>query len=77
MSLHSQLMFTQGTYFLKYKSEVFENLKLFKAHVEKKSGKFVKILRIDNGGEYVNNDVQNVCDEVGIQLQDIVPYTPQ
>ena len=77
MSLHSQLMFTQGTYFLKYKSEVFENLKLFKAHVEKQFGKFVKILRTDNGGEYVNNDVQNLCDEAGIQLQNTVLYTPQ
>ena len=55
-------------YFLKYKSEVFENLKLFKAHVEKQSRKLVKILCTDNGGEYVNNDVQNLCDEVGIHL---------
>lgn len=64
-------------YFLKFKSKVFENLKIFKAHVENQSDKMIKILCIDNGGEYVNNDVQHLCDEAGIKLQNIVPYTLQ
>jgi transposase InsO family protein len=35
------------------------------------------ILHIDNGGEYVNRDVQHLYSEVGIKLQHIVPPTPQ
>ena len=63
-------------YFLKSKSEVFECLKDFKEFVENQSNKRIKILRIDNGGEYVNKDVENICSEAGIQLQHIVPYSP-
>ena len=37
----------------------------------------IKILGIDNGGEYVNRNVQTLCSEVGIQLQHTIPYTPQ
>jgi hypothetical protein len=64
-------------YFLRKKSEVFEHLKDFKALVETQTGKKIKILCTDNGGEYINKDVQNLCREAGIQLQHTVPYTPQ
>eukprot|EP00253_Pinus_taeda_P023732 PITA_23732 len=64
-------------YFLKLKSEVFQHLKIFKAHAENQSGKRIKILRTDNGTEYVHKDIKNLCDEAGIQLQHTVPYTPQ
>jgi transposase InsO family protein len=64
-------------FFLRQKSEVFEHLKEFKALVETQSGRKIKSLHTDNGGEYVNRDVQNICLEVGIQLQHTVPYTPQ
>jgi transposase InsO family protein len=64
-------------YFLRKKSKVFEHLKDFKAHAETQSGRKIKILHIDNGGEYVNRYVQHICSEVGIQLQHTVPYTPQ
>jgi transposase InsO family protein len=64
-------------YFLRKKSEVFEHLKDFKALVETQTGKKIKILRTDNGGEYINKYVQNICREAGIQLQHTVPYTPQ
>lgn len=37
-------------HFLKLKYEVFDLLKIFKAHVEKQSGKMIKILCIDNAG---------------------------
>jgi transposase InsO family protein len=63
-------------YFLRKKSEVFQHLKDFKALVESQSGKKIKVLRTDNGGEYVNNKIQNIFHEVGIQLQHTVPYTP-
>jgi transposase InsO family protein len=73
-------MITQGTLgyiFSGKKSEVFEHLKDFKVHAETQSRKKIKSLHTDNGGEYVNKDVQHLCDEAGIQLQHIVPYTLQ
>ena len=41
-------------YFLKQKSEVFEQFYHFKAHVEKQSVHYIKVLRIDRGGEYIS-----------------------
>jgi transposase InsO family protein len=64
-------------YFLRKKSEAFQHLKDFKALVETQSGKKIKVLRTNNGGDYVNHEVHNIFHEVGIQLQHIVPYTPQ
>ena len=63
-------------YFLKFKYEVFECLKDFKEFAENQSNKRIKILRTDNGGEYVNKDVENLCSEASIQIQHIVPYSP-
>jgi transposase InsO family protein len=45
--------------------------------VETQSGKKIKVLQTDNGGEYVNHEIHNVSHEEGIQLQNTVPYTPQ
>jgi transposase InsO family protein len=53
-------------YFLRQKSQVFENLKDFKALVETKTGKKIKILHTNDGGDYINKDVQNLCCEYGI-----------
>jgi hypothetical protein len=39
-------------YFLKKKYEVFEKFKEFKALVENQTKKKIKVLRIDNGGEF-------------------------
>jgi transposase InsO family protein len=64
-------------YFLKLKSEVFECLKDIKHLVENQTGKRIKKLHTDNGGEYVNKDVEHVCSESSIALQHTVPYTTQ
>jgi hypothetical protein len=64
-------------YFLKQKYEVFQHLKDFKDLVEIQSRKKIKVLRTDNGGEYVNHEIHNLFHEARIQLQHIVPYTPQ
>jgi len=64
-------------YFLKQKSEVFQHLKDFKTLVETQSEKKIKVLKTDNGGEYVNHDIHNIFHEAGIQLQHTVTYTPQ
>ena len=44
-------------FFLKLKSEVFQTFKVFKACAENFSGKNLKVLRNDNGKEYVNKNV--------------------
>jgi transposase InsO family protein len=64
-------------YFLRQKSEVFQHLKDFKALVETQSGKKIKVLQTNNGGEYVNHEIHNIFHEAKIQLQHTVPYTPQ
>jgi transposase InsO family protein len=62
-------------YFLRKNYEVFQQLKDFKAPVETQSGKNIKILLTNNGGEYVNHEIHNLFHEAGIQLHHIVPYT--
>jgi hypothetical protein len=64
-------------YVLKLKYDVFECLKYFKHLVENQTGNMIKKLRTKNGGEYVNNDVENFCSKSGLELQQMVPYTPQ
>ena len=63
-------------YFLKLKYEVFETLKICNALVENQSGNKIKILRTDNGKEYVNTNMHHLCEECGIQMKHSVPYTP-
>ena len=64
-------------YFLKLKSKVFEHLNIWKALVENQSGIKIKVLRTNNGKEYVNKNLQHLCEECGIQMQHSTPYTPQ
>ena len=64
-------------YFLKHKFEVFGLFKVFKALVEKQSGRKLKVLRSENCGEYVKSEFIQYCVDVGIQMQHSIPYTPQ
>ncbi|KAH9704158.1 hypothetical protein KPL70_011349 [Citrus sinensis] len=45
--------------------------------VELESGKKIKCLRTDNGGEYTNGEFLAFCKQEGIQRQFTVAYTPQ
>ena len=56
---------------------MFNTLKSFHVLVERETGKTLKCLRSDNGGEYYSNEFQVYCDKHGIQHEKIVPYTPQ
>jgi transposase InsO family protein len=71
--------FSQNTwiYFLKDKSEVFNKFKEFKVLVENLSEKKIKILRLDNGGEFTSNEFKAFCKEVGIKRELSTPYNPQ
>jgi transposase InsO family protein len=45
--------------------------------VEKESGKQVKALRSDNGGECISNEFKDFCSREGIQRELITPHNPQ
>ena len=48
-----------------------------KALIENAFGKKIKILRSDNGKEYVINEVLHICSQSVIHIHHSVPYTPQ
>ena len=64
-------------FFIKKKSKVLEKFIELKALIENASGKKIKNLRSDNGREYISNELLHICYEIGIQIQHLVPYTPQ
>jgi transposase InsO family protein len=64
-------------YFLEKKSEAFETFKKFKVMVEKTTGKNIRFLRSDRGGEYLSNEFKSYCENHGIRRFLTAPYTPQ
>lgn len=62
-------------YFLKIKDEVFYRFKEFKALVENLIG--IKVLRSDNGGEYVNKDFIDFFAKEGIKREWTTPYNSE
>ena len=63
-------------YPLKRKDEVFSVFQRFVTLVETQTGKKVKCLRSDNGGEYVSKPFQDFCDLKGIKRELTAPYNP-
>ena len=61
--------------FLKKKDEVFNWFHSFKALVENKTGKKIKILRTNNRIAYESNEFNDFCREVGIKRETTTPYT--
>ncbi|RDX95490.1 hypothetical protein CR513_21984, partial [Mucuna pruriens] len=57
--------------------DVFLVFKEFKAQMELEPSKRINCLRIDNGGEYVNDDFLAFCKQGGISRQFTIPHTPQ
>ena len=64
-------------YLIKQKSEVFATLEKFQAMAERHSGKQIKILRTDGGGEYTSREFEAHCTKLGIQHEVTAPYIPQ
>jgi len=64
-------------YLSKVKGEAFEKFKKYKALVENKIGHKIKVLRSDNGGEFVLKKFDAFLAECGIQRQTNAPYSPQ
>ncbi|KAH9315747.1 hypothetical protein KI387_024374, partial [Taxus chinensis] len=48
----------------------------FKALAEKQAERSIKVLRTNNGGEYVNNRFMDFCTSKGIYLHHTVAYSP-
>ena len=53
-------------FFMQMKSETYSKFYEFKALVEKESGKQVKALRSDNGGEYISSEFKDFYSTEGI-----------
>ena len=64
-------------FFMQKKSETYSKFYEFKALVEKESGKQVKALRSDNGGEYISGEFKDFCSKEGIRRELIAPHNPQ
>ena len=64
-------------FFMQNKSETYSKFCEFKTLVEKESGKQVKSLRSDNGGEYISGEFKDFCSTEGIQREHIAPHNPQ
>ena len=64
-------------YFLKAKSEVFKRFREFKTLVENQTGRKIRVLRTNNGGEYTSNESLEYCLVEGIKKEHTVPHTPQ
>ncbi|GKV09292.1 hypothetical protein SLEP1_g20816 [Rubroshorea leprosula] len=64
-------------YFAKEKSDAFPIFKKFKALVEKQSGCSIKVMRIDQGREFVSAEFNIFCEDFDIKRQLTTSYTPQ
>jgi hypothetical protein len=63
--------------FMKKKSEVFDKFKIYKKKVEKETGKKIRILRSDNGKEYVNDAFGSFLEHHGIKHEKTQTYCPE
>lgn len=64
-------------FFLKLKSETFDNFQRFKALVEKPNDRCIKALCMDRGGVFLSNEFSIFCEENGIHRDLTAPYTPE
>ena len=53
-------------YFLRHKFDVFQTFKNYKCLVENETGKKIKFLKSNNGGEYCRNEFEDYCSTNGI-----------
>ena len=63
-------------YLLKSKDEAFETFKTWKQLVENKTKKKIKVLRTDNGLEYLSDQFNKFCSNEGIIRHRTVASTP-
>jgi hypothetical protein len=61
-------------FFMKTKGQVFSRFQEFKALVENQTGKKIRVLRTDNGGEYTSKEFMDFCAGEGIKRELTIPY---
>jgi hypothetical protein len=64
-------------YPLARKDETFERFVMFKTLIEKQTGKSIKILHSDGGGEYINTDMRTYLSTHGIRHETTTAEMPQ
>lgn len=64
-------------YFLKNKSDILSEFKKFKSQVELQTNAKIKVLRTDNGREYISAEFNRFLESEGVRRQLTVAYTPQ
>jgi transposase InsO family protein len=71
--------FTRYTwvFFLVDKSDVFSTFKTFIKRIHNEFETTIKKVRSDNGSEFRNTKIDDLCNEFGIRHQFLVKYTPQ
>ena len=70
----SRYSFAEG---LKQKSEAVDKTETIIATIEKQSGHQVKVIRSDNGGEFVNRSMEELRRRKGIRTEPCVAYQKQ
>ncbi len=63
--------------FCKTKDNALAAFKTWKVHAEKETGKSLKILRTDGGGEYTSTAFNSFLAKCGIKRETMNAYTPQ
>jgi transposase InsO family protein len=64
-------------FFLRYKSEAFENFKVYKELVENEMDSKIKCLRSDIDGDFTSKKFMDYCSKHGIKIQFFIARTPQ
>ena len=64
-------------YCLPSRDGVLDCFKKFLTEAERQTGKKLKVLRSDNGGEYTSKASEDYCSSKGVRHETSVPYTPQ
>jgi transposase InsO family protein len=65
------------TFSLKAKGEVASTVTAWLAQEERQSGHSVRVFMSDNGSEFINSTMANLCATKGIRRETTIPYTPQ
>ena len=61
--------------FMKTKSDAVQNVKNYLTHL-KTQDKLPKVIRFDNGKEFLNAKLESWCAQQGIEIQTTAPYSP-
>lgn len=62
--------------FLREKSDLLSEFLKFKTEIELQTGEKIKLIRSDNGGEYISSNFSQICAKNGIKQELTAPHTP-